>query len=282
MRKIINGGLLAIVCGAMLCMGVDAKYVYYTNDVGVEMTELQYNKMVSIYSERYVSHMSQEEFDSFKDVNIVSSGAVYHKTTYENGVVVKEEAISEEEYNAAPEGAISDGVVSMSSDTKYVETSYKKLNAALTDYGNEYRLIGLLTWKKIPYCRSYDVFAYRLSNMSYSGFSGSQVYYVNGALNNIAYDTSSPGYKAQASGAGVSMNLVDGSNITGYELTIVTTLYGTSGHVYLTYQHAQSDLTREQSLGYTLSSSGLGGVVSFSNSTIAKKYEGMSGVHLVG
>lgn len=282
MKKIINGGLLAIVCGAMLCMGVDAKYVYYTNDVGVEMTELQYDKMVSLYSKRYVSHMSQDEFDTFKDANIVSSGAVYYKTTYENGVVVKEEAISEEEYNSAPEGAVSDGVVSMSSDTKYVETSYKKLNAALTDYGNEYRLIGLLTWKKIPYCRSYDVFAYRLSNLSYSGFSGSQVYYVNGAHNNIAYDISSPGYKAQASGAGVSMNLVDGSNITGYELTLVTTLYGASGHVYLTYQHAQSDLTREQSLGYTLSSSGLGGVVYFSNSTIAKKYDGMSGVHLVG
>ncbi len=282
MKKIISGGLLAVVCGAMLCMGVDAKYVYYTNDIGVEMTELQYDKMLSIHSKKYVSHMSQEEFDSYKDVNIVKSGAVYYKTTYENGVVVKEEAISEEEYNAAPEGAISDGIVPIASDNKYVETSYKKLNSVLADHGSEYRLIGVLTWKKIPYCRSYDVFAYRLSNMSYSGFSGTQVYYVNGVHNSIVYDTSSPGYKAQASGAGVSMNLVDGSNITGYELTIVTTLYGTSGHVYLTYQHAQSDLTREQSLGYTLSSSGLGGVVSFSNSTIAKKYDGMSGVHLVG
>lgn len=282
MKKLLSGGLLAIVCGAVLCMGVDAKYVYYTNDVGVEMTELQYNKMLSIHSERYVSHMSQEEFDSYKDANIISSEAVYYKTTYENGVVVKEETISEEEYKAAPEGAVSDGVAPLGSDSKYVETSYKKLNAVLTDLGNSYKTVGVLTWKKIPYCRSYDVFAYRLSNLSYSGFSGSQVYYVNGQFNVIYYDTSSPGYKAQASGAGVSMNLVDGSNITGYELTIGTTLYGGSGHVYLTYQHAQSDLTREQSLGYTLSSSGLGGVVYFSNSTIAKKYDGMSGVHLVG
>ena len=149
-------------------MGVDAKYVYYTNDVGVEMTELQYNKMLSIHSERYVSHMSQEEFDSYKDANIISSEAshatsclllivynwfktsstrpfissksllsdsykdaniisseaVYYKTTYENGVVVKEETISEEEYKAAPEGAVSDGVAPLGSDSKYVETSY--------------------------------------------------------------------------------------------------------------------------------------------------------------
>lgn len=282
MKKILNGGLLAIVCGVMLCMGVDAKYVYYTNEVGVEMTELQYNKMVSIYSERYVSHMSQEEFDLYKDANIISNDSIYYKTTYENGVVVKEEAVSEEEYDMAPEGAVSVGIIPASSDNKYVETSYKKLTGSLIDLGSNYKLVGALDWKKVPYCRSYDVFAFRLSNLSYSGFGGSQAYYVNGVYNNIAYDTSSPGYKAQASGAGVSMNLVDGSNVTGYALSIVTNLYGTSGHVYLTYQHAQSDLTREQSLGYTLSSSGLGGVVSFSNSTIAKKYDGMSGVHLVG
>lgn len=283
MRRLLSGGLLAIVCGIMLCTEVDAKYVYYTNEVGVEMTELQYEKMLKLYSAKYVSYMSQDEFDLYKDVNIISSEAVYYKTTYENGIAVREETITEEEYNAAPEGAVSDGIAPLGSDSKYVETSYKKLNGTLGDNGNgTYTLLSSLNWKKVPYCRSYDVYAFRLSNLSYSGFAGTQAYYVNGARNSIAYNTSSPGYKAQASGAGVSMNLVDGSNITGYDLAIAATLYGSQGHVYLTYQHAQSDLTREQSLGYTLSSSGLGGVVSFSNSTIAKKYDGMSGVHLVG
>ena len=136
MRRLLSGGLLAIVCGIMLCTEVDAKYVYYTNEVGVEMTELQYEKMLKLYSAKYVSYMSQDEFDLYKDVNIISSEAVYYKTTYENGIAVREETITEEEYNAAPEGAVSDGIAPLGSDSKYVETSYKKLNGTLGDNGN--------------------------------------------------------------------------------------------------------------------------------------------------
>lgn len=283
MKRFLKGGLLTLVCATLLCASVDAKYVYYTNEAGVEMTELEYEKMVKIYSKRYVKHMSQENFDLYKNANIISDESVYYKTTYEDGVVVEEEEITAEEYANAPEGAISEpGIAPLSGDYKYLETSYKKLGGTLAEFSStQYSLIGALDWKKVPYCRSYDVFAFRLRNFSYSGFVGSQVYYVNGVYNIIRYDQSSPGYKAQSNGAGVSMNLVDGSNITGYDMTIGVDLATSGkGEVYLSYQHTQSDVTREQSKGYTLNINGLGNVILFSNSTIASKYDGMGGVHL--
>lgn len=283
MKRFLKGGLLALVCTVSMCVGVEAKYVYYTNEVGVEMTELEYEKMLGIYSERYVGHMSQEEFDVLKNANIISGQSVYYKTTYENGVAVEEKEISAEEYANAPEGAISEpGIAPLSGDYKYLETSYKKLSGSLAELDSGiYTMAGSLHWKKVPYCRSYDVFAYRLRNFSYSGFTGTQVYYVNGQYNSINYYQSSPGYKAQSNGAGVSMNLVDGSNITGYDLIIGTNLTTSGkGEIYLSYQHTQSDVTREQSKGYTLNINGLGNVILFSNSTIASKYDGMGGVHL--
>lgn len=286
MRKIIRGVVLTCFASCILCGGVNASSVYYTNDLGVEMTELQYNKMLQFFSERRVKTVTQEEFDSLKDTTIVDSDAIYQKTTYENGEVIKEEIISEEEYNNAPTAEVNMPGEIVPYDYKYVETTYKRLSGTLTQASSGYKLVAAVSWKKIPVCRSYDVFAYRFNHFNYSGFGGNQTYYVNGNYNNIVYNTSSEGYKAQSTGAGVSMNLVDGSNITGYELTVATnlTLNTTSvsqAHAYVSYQHAQSDLTRAQSMGYTLNVSGLGNVILFSNSSIAGKYDGMGGIHLI-
>ena len=288
MRKILRGAILACFVSCVLCGSVSAASVYYTNDLGVEMTELQYHKMLQIFSERRVKTVTQEEFDMLKDATIVDSDAIYQKTTYANGEVIKEEFITEEEYNSAPTAEVNmpDEIMPYSGDYKYVETTYKKLGGTLSDLGNRYNLTAALSWKRVPVCRSYDVFAYRFNHFNYSGFAGNQTYYINGNYNNISYSTSSEGYKAQSNGAGVSMNLVDGSNITGYELTVTTSLtVNTTGisqaHAYVSYQHAQHDVTRAQSMGYTLDISGLGNVILFSNSSIAGKYDDMSGIHLI-
>ena len=49
---------------------------------------------------------------------------------------------------------------------------------------------------------------------------------------------------------------------------------------YVTYQHATSALTLANSKSYTFSSSGLGGVLYYSNSTIRNKYDGMQGLSM--
>jgi len=256
---------------------------YYINKNGVEMTELQYNKMLSIFSDKKVSLLSQDEFDSIKNANIIASGAVYEKTTYVNGEFHSSEIITKEEYDSASTANVSPNT--RDSDDSFIETSYKRLYASMVDLENRFQLIANLHWKKMPACRSYDVFAYRFTHFDYSGFTGQQVYSVGSNDYIIDYTTSSEGYKAQSNGAGVSMNLKDGSNITGYDLTVVTTLtvntdYYAQAHAYISYQHAQSDVTRAQSMDYVLNISGLGSVVDFNNATTSNKYDGMSGLHL--
>lgn len=289
MKRFIEGGFLAIITFCLFTGIINAKSGYYTNEVGVEMTELEYNKMLKIYSDRYVSYMSQELFDSLKDCNIISNEVVYHKSLYDrDGKLIDEEYISEEEYNEAPSSNASSAINPISSESDYVETSYKKLMGVVTEIASRrYAMIGSLSWKKVPATRSYDVFAYRFNHLSYKGFAGEQAYYKSGTFNRIAYDTSSPGYKYFDNGAGVSMNLVDGSDVTGYELSVVTDLTANApsnivqGHVYITYQHAQSNLSREDSKNYVLSAGGLGNVLLFNSSSIGKKYDAMGGLHMI-
>lgn len=257
-----------------------ATNVYFTNSNGVEMNELQYNKMLKIFSETRVDMMTQEEFDKYKDSNIISSEVVYEKETYKNKELVSTERITEEEFNNAPESEASFYI----GDSGYIETSYKRLGATISD-GGSWTLIGALSWKKKPAYQSYDVFAYRFTHFNYYGFSGQQAYIINDKYYYISYNTSSEGYKPQSNGAGVSMNLKDGSNITGYELSVATTMaVNTSSyyqaHAYISYQHAQANVTREQSMDYKLDVTGLGNVVKFNNKNTEKLYDSMGGVHL--
>lgn len=290
MKKLVKGGILTVIALCLFSGVVDARN-YYTNEVGVEMTELEYNKMLKIYPAKYLMYISQEEFDSLKDVNIIANDTIYYKSIYGNGQVISEGEISKEEYEKAPSSnsSPSEEIIPLSGDNDYVETSYKKLTGTVAESmtGN-YQLIGSLDWKKVPVTRSFDVFAFRLNHFNYSGFAGSQMYfYETGNHGIVKYDTSSPGYKSLDNGAGVSMNLVDGTTITGYNLTITATLTKNApanisqGHVYVSYQHAQSDLTRALSMDYHLSITGLGNVIYFNNSTTASKYDAMGGIHMV-
>lgn len=258
---------------------VSAQTEYYTNSNGVQMTELEYNKMVQLFSERKTGYLSQEEFDKYKDMTILSANTVYQKTVSLDGEVIFEEEITKEEYESSTD---EDVPIPYVGDFQYYETTYKKLTGSVGDAAG-LLLIGTVSWKKIPYIKSYDVFAFRVTNLSHSNFTGTQHYYHDGTYDIIEYDTTVPGYKYATNGAGVSMNLVD--NATGYDLTIVsglsynTTQY-TTAHIYVSYQHAQRDVSRETSKSYTFSPSGYGNVVLFNNSTIAGYYDAMPGVHL--
>lgn len=282
-RVLKYASLLFVIAIVLMTNSVNAKNVYFTNNNNVEMTELQYLKMLELFSERKVNDLTQEEFDRYKDANIITQDVKYQETTYKNGQVISERELTKEEYDAI-DGTKPDAEL-YGSDSDHFETTYKRLAANLLD-SNGFSLVAALSWKKVPACRSYDVFAFRLNHFNYKGFSGNQVYYKGSNSTGISYDTSSEGYKAQSNGAGVSMNLKDDSDITGFELAIGTTLTINStnysqAHAYVSYQHAQNDLSRADSKSYTLDISGLGNVVYFSNTTIRNKYDGMSGLHLI-
>ena len=121
--------------------------------------------------------------------------------------------------------------------------------------------------------------------MDFYNVAGEQVYYVGNNSTSINYNTNSAGYKGMSNGAGISMNLKDDTNITSFLMTQVADMqisdYNyTTAHVFATYQHAQSSLTRAQSMSYTLQAGGLGDVLYYSNTSIRNKYDDMAGIML--
>lgn len=286
MRKLIKNCI--IILGLFVVLFSSTVYadeiIYYTNLSGVQMTEAEYNKMLNILPEGKVETITQDNFDRIKNASLVSTETIYQKSVYQNNELISEELVTKEEYENSPDTTTSCGIMPLDSDDAYLETEYKRFDVSLYN-GSSYILLANLSWKKVPYVRSYDVFAFRVINFSYSNYSGSQSYFVGNNQTVIDYNSSSPGYKSASNGAGFSMNLKDDSNITRFELVVSTyltinTSNASLAHVFVSYQHATNDVTRAQSMSYNFSSGGLGEVVLFTSDAIEAKYDGMNGIHL--
>lgn len=284
MKKVI---IILTLMSIFYVTNVDAEN-YYVNKNGVIMTESEYQKIVDTYSIRRAENLTQDKYNKLIKGKIVDSNTIYQKVTYNEKGIISEKIISKEEYEKSEEEnnyTCKSTISTKSSDNGFIETSYKKLSVHLTDLSDEFDLYGTLTWKKVPACRSYDVFAFRTAHFSYSGVNGTQEYYTNSGHSNILYDYTSQGYKSASNGAGFSMNLKDGNNITKYFMDLNADLqinqynYSTA-HVWVTYQHAQNDLTRAQSMSYSISAAGLGDVVYYTNNYIANTYDDMAGIEL--
>ncbi len=279
--KSLRNGLLLIMAGFLFAVNQVNAEVYYTNLNGVEMNELQYHKMTQLFSDKKIEHLTQEDFDKYKNANIISSDVMYQKTTYQGDEVISEEIVSEEEYKNYSNGNV---CTPLSDSNQYIQTEYKRLSATIFDTSS-LNIIGALSWSKMPKYRSYDVFAMRFQFFDYSNAYGVQEYYIGNSGGRFDYNSAEPGYKGFATGFGISMNLKDGSNIDGYELSIgaklsVNTTSSAYANAWVTYQHAQRDLTREQSKSYGLSIAGLGNVLYYEDVNIRNAYDAMGGLML--
>ena len=290
MRKSIIKSILLLPIVLISFIDVKADNYYYTNINGVKMSEEQYNKIINIFSEKRASVLTQEQFDKYINGEVVSSQTIYQKVKNTKEEILSMNYISKEEYDHAPEteNVCDDIKISnRSSDYGYIETTYKRFSVSLIDFDdNQFELIGDLLWKRVPTCRSYDVYAFRLNHMSYSGVVGIQTYFVGDSHTDIYYNSSSQGYKSASNGAGFSMNLKDDSNITSFDMTLMATLAinnfnSSTAHVYITYQHAITNLSRTTSMSYTFDPLGLGDVVFYNNTNISQKYDDMDGIHLM-
>lgn len=281
-KKIFGVMLIVVLCGVSQ---VNAKETIFTNSKGVKITESEYTRLKTLFSDRRINVITEEELLKFKGGKIVKSDTKYIKEKYVNGKLNSSIEITEEEYNNSSNVENSCDIMPLNDDSDYFETTYKKFSADLLDYGRRFTLFSNVEWKKVPAVKSYDVFAFRVKYFSYDAYSGQQLYYTDTGSDAIDYNSSSPGYKGLSEGAGFSMNLKDGDNITGYDLTVsvdltVNTTVYKAAEVYVSYQHAQNDVTRAQSMDYTIDISGLGNVVLFNKSSIEARYDGMAGLRL--
>lgn len=156
-------------------------------------------------------------------------------------------------------------------------TTYKKIEIINTN-----NLITLkVNWLKSPTYTSYDVIAVRGYGVSFYNDTlvGMQTYNKNGQVQNINYNINSNNTKVFTNGVGISMNLVDGASDFELLLEVGYVKTSNSATVYGSYQHAQKNVTLNQSKNYTISPNGLGEVIDFSSS-VRNYYDGMGGVNI--
>ena len=214
-----------------------------------------------------------------QEMELVENKTSYIKTTNINGVSLHEE-ITEEEYNNI--GNINNPMIT---PFNYAETSYKRLDIWVWDSGDDIYAGELqLTWKIIPVTRSFDVIAFRGQGMTVMEDSqiGNQSYWVNDVRHVISYAYNGTNIQKRDLGYGISMNLVNGSDVNGFVLytscIFEKTASGTA-YVYGAYQHATENVTLAQSQNYDIHAAGLGNTIYFYDGLDAK-YDNMPGVYV--
>ena len=253
-----------------------AQFGFYKNAMGVEINKENYDKIKNFLTEEEIKNIPQGNFELLtKHGEIIQKETQYYETknytdALGNNFTTTNE-ITKEEYDLS---------TPINSRATTHSTNYKTISITQTSNSNsKVYFIIQVSWKKMPEHRSFDVLAFRTdSNTIIYTFESYQDYVVDGTAGDIYYTSSSNNYKEFTKGAGISQNLVN--NSTYYYHTLAATVSCSAGKIYGSYQHAQGSLTLAQSKSYTLSSTGYGGVIKFTDSTALSTYDKMGGISL--
>ena len=167
-------------------------------------------------------------------------------------------------------------------NNKSYETSYKVVTVDAfmyndIDEGICYFLIEMSnSWKKTPSVKSYDVIATRWTGSSVTVFDANGGQYCESPVN---YSYMDDNMVKKSNGLGISMNFVDSCTVP--QMVLYVYAHGNFGTVFGTYQHATRTVSLSQSKSYNFASTGLGGVLDFTNNTVESYYDDMSGVKIV-
>lgn len=259
---------------------------YYVNNNGIEMSEENYNMLSNFYSNNAIANMSLEKYQAemSHQYTLYGSETKYIKTSTlldSTGKVLESNSseVSESQYN--------NHVVPLflcGTGHQCWETDYKQVDLNVWSYvddPNAIRLVLVNTWKIMPAVRSYDVIAMRYTGATATTAWGDQSYFgTNTPVTTIEYSYNGTNMKVLSNGIGISQNLVGYTdlNYLTNRIVIEGTTDWSNFAVWGSYQHAVSNVTLAQSKNYTLSSSGLGGVINF-NSSVVGYYDGMQGVY---
>ena len=155
------------------------------------------------------------------------------------------------------------------------QTDYKRLLVSTRKSGSNYYVNARLVWDKDPVVKKYDIFAMRWSDaVTRNSLIGTQT---AKGKDEVIYEGNDDNILYFPQAVGITMNMYD--NTTEHIMTMEVAFNQWPSNVYITYQHARhSNITFAQSQSYTISPSGLGGVLYFSNSTVRSYYDGMQGI----
>ena len=167
MKKYLYNIVLATLILMSTTVVNAANEVYYINRNNIQMTEEEYNNLLSLgFTEKYIDVMDEQEFLDNKDIDatLLSTSTKYYKmtTTMRNGIkltttqeITEEEATIEKELqsqgipNRGPAGNYYDGVIS---------TNAFAMTTIISGIGNTYmRFTNNVEWFTIPSDRYYDI-----------------------------------------------------------------------------------------------------------------------------
>lgn len=254
MKKKVKSALVFLVAVIMCCcvsVNAEENEVYFVSDYGVQLTKKEYDLFVKMYNEESVKRLSQEKYKLLSSLNV---------NEHEIETVVYEDKF----YDIAPQLVLP--------CSTFVETASKKLvlskdcNSAGICY-----MVVTVSWKKSPATRSYDVIGARYEG--YTVLNSEHLYTL------LQYDTKDmycANYKIRDEGHGCTFKVDDTANLM--DITQAFSVVNT-GTVYASYQHAQKNISKENSQKYYFSIAGLGNVFSFYDEAF-NVYDAMNGVWL--
>lgn len=275
----------------------------YTNEKGVIITSNEYDTLSQMMSNKLIDILSQKTVKSFTNPNNIKKPIEEFSITTDivdnagnllNSITI--EATEEEAKSVANNNSLhvlSDGKlhdiskesVIMPLDDWQVQTTSKRVRMSYyPDSGSGATAYMDVHWFTVPNVKKYDIMAMRwntsLSTSNILDYGGYQSAF--NSNDDLLYDTyalNDENLKITSKGIGQIVDVFD-NVASDLDMGMYFELEKNGGEwMYATYQHARnSKITLAGAKSYTFSSSGLGGVLYFSNSTTRSYYDGMAGI----
>lgn len=247
---------------------------------GVELTETQYNNLKRVFDENTIATLDQKTIDYYKDEEKLSKSEneKYIKTEEyldSTGKIIDtiNTEVTKQEAELFVENQ-KNGVQSLSDSH---QTNMKRINISIAATPSVKTITITNTWLSMPSVRSYDVIGFR-NGTGNSIAINSVSAYQQADGQTVTYSMGGSNFKSTNQGCGISMNIVDSVSGSLSNSMSVTVINNSSIYTaYGTYQHAQSNVTLDQSKIYSINANGLGGVLDFASS-VRGNYDGMQGV----
>ena len=207
-----------------------------------ELTEGEYNYIIEFYGEKYLSHMTEDQYCWIKELDIDTNGYEIRKADMNENAV---------------RGTFANSNGKTVSISKVCNANYCSVTL-------------LTTFLSQPSVKSYDVVGARFMNTSLYNSN------ITTIISSSSGSSTQSNYMSYYNGFGNSIQLPSSGTIYSVEQRYQV---NKTGIVYGSYQHATSNISLANSKLYSISSSGYGNVFSFYGNAYGV-YDNTTGVYI--
>jgi len=239
--------MTVVICLSLLCSyrNVSAKETgaYFTNKNGVSLTKEEYDYLTELYFDGYQKIMTQEQYQRFVDNDIISREIESKSVILTDGPLTR--------------------------GPSHV-TFAKRLDITKSCDESNCLITSKLKWLGTPVVKGYDVMGSYIEGVEIIGTPTTLI-----STPEKTVITEEKDMQMFDNGFGTTFIVPDGADPIISQDFLCTG----SGHIYSSYQHAMSAISREDSRNFTMSGIGYGGVFEFKGKA-KELYDEMNGVDI--